>query len=92
MRMARLNVYVPDELASRVREAEINVSAVTSAALEEELGGRAIERLAGRAEEAPAPPGSVMIEVVAALDDARDEIGPSVTGRSSSMHRRGSIC
>jgi post-segregation antitoxin (ccd killing protein) len=35
--MARINVYLPDDLASRVRAAGVNVSAVTRAALEEEL-------------------------------------------------------
>lgn len=37
MRMARINVYLPDELAERVKSADINVSAVTQRALESEL-------------------------------------------------------
>lgn len=35
--MARLNVYVPDELADRAREAGLNVSALTQAAITAEL-------------------------------------------------------
>jgi post-segregation antitoxin (ccd killing protein) len=37
MRMARVNVYLPDELAERVKSADINVSAVAQRALESEL-------------------------------------------------------
>lgn len=37
MRMARINVYLPDELAERVKSADINVSAVAQRALESEL-------------------------------------------------------
>lgn len=72
--MARLNVYVPDDLASRVREAEINVSAVTRSALEEELARRTssawlLELRSSRSL------GVSHDQVVAALDDARDEMG-----------------
>jgi post-segregation antitoxin (ccd killing protein) len=37
MRMARLNVYVPDDLAARARKAGLNVSAITQAAIAAEL-------------------------------------------------------
>jgi len=37
MRMARVNVYLPDELAAQVREADVNVSALTQVALQTEL-------------------------------------------------------
>jgi post-segregation antitoxin (ccd killing protein) len=39
--MARLNVYVPDDLADRARSANVNVSAVVQAALADELDRRA---------------------------------------------------
>lgn len=35
--MARLNVYVPDELAERARRAGLNVSALAQAAIQAEL-------------------------------------------------------
>ncbi|MPZ67700.1 MAG: antitoxin [Pseudonocardiaceae bacterium] len=35
--MTRLNVYVPDDLASRARESGLNVSALTQAAIAAEL-------------------------------------------------------
>lgn len=73
--MARLNVYVPDELASRVREADLNVSAITRAALEDELGGRSTS--AWLEELKKLPPASVShTDVLAALDAARDEYDP----------------
>ncbi|MGH3097913.1 MAG: type II toxin-antitoxin system CcdA family antitoxin, partial [Streptosporangiales bacterium] len=41
--MARLNVWVPDELASEARSAGLNVSAVTQAALAAELSSHATD-------------------------------------------------
>ena len=53
MRMARINVYLPDELAESVKAAEINVSAVAQEALVAELGKRSLlmwlERIDGLA-------------------------------------------
>lgn len=42
MRMARVNVYLSDELAAAAREQGLNVSAVTRAALECELKSRSM--------------------------------------------------
>lgn len=71
--MARLNVYLPDELADRARAAGLNVSAVTRSALEAELAGKAasgwLERLAAL------PPTAVQHrDVIAAVAAARDEL------------------
>jgi len=41
MRMARVNITVPDELLDRAREAGLNVSRLAAAALAEELDRRA---------------------------------------------------
>lgn len=41
MRMARVNITVPDEVLERARAADLNVSALTTAALAEELDRRA---------------------------------------------------
>lgn len=35
--MARLNIYLPDELAERARAAKLNISALTQSAIEAEL-------------------------------------------------------
>jgi len=38
--MARVNVYLSDDLAAQVRDADVNVSAVTQEALRRELDAR----------------------------------------------------
>ena len=72
--MARLNVYLPDELAAKARSAGLNLSAVTRAAVESELAGTEmnawLERALGLA-----PTSVSHEEVMAALDAARDEFG-----------------
>ena len=76
MRMARINVYLPDELARRVKGAGINVSKVTQEALGHALGEREtnewLDRLAGL----PAT-GVEHGEALAALKEARSEFGAS---------------
>lgn len=74
MRMARVNVYLSDDLAEQVRDADLNVSAVTQDALRRELELRRtdawLDAVANLTQiELPQ-------EVVArALDAARDEFG-----------------
>lgn len=71
--MARLNVYVPDDLAEKARARGLNVSALTQAAITSELEARATaEWLA----ELPATSGPVPHDAaMAALVAARDEFG-----------------
>ncbi|MFD3702906.1 type II toxin-antitoxin system CcdA family antitoxin [Nocardia sp. NPDC058658] len=68
--MARLNVYVPDELAERARAAGVNVSALTQAAivaaLEENATSAWLADLVDR-------PEISHDQVLAAIDVARDE-------------------
>lgn len=71
--MARLNVWVPNDLAARARDLGLNVSALTQSALRAELERRATDHwldslptTAGRTDHASA---------LAALDGARDEFG-----------------
>jgi post-segregation antitoxin (ccd killing protein) len=71
--MARLNVYVPDDLAERARRAGLNVSALVQTAILAELDHRAttawldaLPRPARRASHDAA---------LAALDAARGEFG-----------------
>ena len=42
MRMARVNVYLPDELAERARAAGLNVSGLTREAVRRALDARAV--------------------------------------------------
>ena len=68
--MARLNVYVSDELAGRARSANVNVSAVVQAALADELDRRATN--AWLDELPPLRGGRSHETAIAALDEARD--------------------
>lgn len=74
MRMARVNVYLPDELAARARDAGLNVSGVTQEALEEALALKDTDRWLDRLEDLPRT--AIAHErVIEALDDARNELG-----------------
>lgn len=44
MRMARVNVYVPDDLADEARQADLNVSALTQDAIREALGAQRVDQ------------------------------------------------
>jgi post-segregation antitoxin (ccd killing protein) len=72
--MARVNVYLPDDLAEEARAAGVNVSNVTQAALRHELARRSTSdwlRQLGPTE----PRVATHEEVLAALDESRDELG-----------------
>lgn len=70
--MARLNVYVPDELAARAREAGLNVSSLTQQAISHEL---AKDRTSHWLASIPVGPGVAHDRVMEALDGAREEFG-----------------
>ena len=74
--MARLNVYVPDDLAARAREAGLNVSALTQRALTGALAGEQTDAWLSSLPKPGARPVAVD-HVLAAIDDARDELGAS---------------
>lgn len=70
--MARLNVYVPDELSERARAADLNISALTQAAIT-----AALDQAAVRDWLSDIPTGAQTVDHTAALqalDDARDEL------------------
>ena len=71
--MARLNVYVPDELADAARSAGLNISALTQRALTTALARAETESWLARFDERT--PRVRHDEVTAALDEARDELG-----------------
>ncbi|KGI82686.1 antitoxin [Actinopolyspora erythraea] len=70
--MTRMNVWVPDELAKRAREAHLNLSALTQAAIAAELARTDTDVWLATL---PAPRGITHEAVVTALDDAREEFG-----------------
>ena len=72
--MARVNVYLPDELAQRARVAGVNISGVTQDALRGILAAADTDRWLDHLEQLP--DSNVSHErVIAALDDARDDFG-----------------
>jgi post-segregation antitoxin (ccd killing protein) len=76
MRMARVNVYLPDELANEARDAGLNISGVAQDALRRALASRETESWLDRLDAGP----SVAIDhasVLRAIDEARDELGDS---------------
>lgn len=73
MRMARINVYLPDELAGEAKEAGINVSALTQDAVRTALGAARVDQWLDELE-ALRPTGVTHDDVVSAVDAARDEL------------------
>lgn len=72
--MARVNVYLPDELAAQARAAGVNISAVTQDALRNALAAADTDRWLDHLQQLPGT--DVPHErVIQALNDARDELG-----------------
>jgi len=71
--MARLNVYVPDDLARAAREAELNVSALTQSALVDALAPLATNKWLASLPITKS--GATHEQVMRALDAAREEFG-----------------
>ncbi|MEY8041677.1 antitoxin [Saccharopolyspora cebuensis] len=70
--MSRMNAWVPDELAERARDARLDISASTPAAIAAELARIAPDAWLATL---PEPDGLSREAAVAALDDARAEFG-----------------
>ncbi len=71
--MARLNVYVPDDLAERAKARGLNVSALTQAAIRAELDNSATDAwLDGLESRSTAARHDDVLE---AIDAVRDEFG-----------------
>jgi post-segregation antitoxin (ccd killing protein) len=77
MRMARVNVYLPDELARAARAAGLNISKVTQEALGSTLAHSETDRWVDRLERLPCASLS-HASVIDAIDEARMELGDSV--------------
>jgi post-segregation antitoxin (ccd killing protein) len=72
--MARINVYLPDDLARQARAAGMSVSNVTQVALRRELGARNTAEWLSRLGRLPA----VKVtheQVLSAIDAERDDFG-----------------
>lgn len=72
--MARVNIYLPDDLAKRARGAGLNVSALSQAAIEQALNSRALDEWFNELKALP----KVNItheQTLQALDESREEFG-----------------
>lgn len=76
MRIARVNVYLPDELAHQVKKAGINVSNVAQEALRLTLAERSVNDWLDGLARLP-PTGINHEDALAALREARREFGVS---------------
>ena len=74
MRMARVNVYLPDELADAARDADLNVSRLTQEAIAAELASRATDAWLDGLDRLPAT-GATHEQALDAVHEARDELG-----------------
>jgi hypothetical protein len=73
--MARVNIYLPDDLARRAREAGLNVSKVAPDAIDGQLRGMDLAQWLADVRDDP-PLKEVTHEgVIAAVDDVRAEVG-----------------
>jgi post-segregation antitoxin (ccd killing protein) len=74
MRMARVNVYIPDDLAEAARDAGLNVSRIAQDALRDALAAGSTDRWLASL---PREPTSAITheDVMDALNAARDEFG-----------------
>ena len=76
MRMARVNVYLPDDLAQQVKNAGINVSSVVQEALRLTLAETSVNEWLDGLARIP-PTGIDHDEALEALQEARLEFGTS---------------
>lgn len=79
MRMARVNVYLPDDLADAAREADLNVSGITQAALKAALAERDTNRWLDSVARLQ-PTRVTHAQALDAVHAARDEMGTPVDG------------
>lgn len=73
MRMSRVNVYLPDELASEARAAGLNVSALTQAAVRDALAARRTDAWLDSLVEVKGPRVDVAA-ILRSIREARDEL------------------
>jgi post-segregation antitoxin (ccd killing protein) len=79
MRMARVNVYLPDQLAGEARAAGVNISRVTQEALTSTLARNETDRWLDRLDSLPTS-AITHQRVIDAIDEARAELGQREPG------------
>lgn len=73
MHMARVNVYLPDELADQAKDAGLNVSSLTQEAVRSALSAKKTGEWLDEVS-ALSPTGVGHEDVLAALEEAKDEL------------------
>ena len=71
--VARLNVYLPDDLASAAKKAGLNLSALTQEAVRRKLDSASTDVWLNELATRPAAAGVPHDRVIEAIDAARDE-------------------
>ena len=79
MRMARVNVYLPDDLAQRARAAGLNISGLAQEALRGALMSSETDSWLDRLETLPRAD-IAHGRVIDAVDAAREELGAGASG------------
>jgi post-segregation antitoxin (ccd killing protein) len=72
MRMSRVNVYLPDDLADKAKRAGLNISSLTQDAIRSSLAMQNLTRWQQRVAELDSP-GISHIQVIDAVKSAKDE-------------------
>ncbi len=77
MRMARVNVYLPDDLAAAAKAADLNVSSLTQAALRRALAASDLDRWLADLDTVDAVDvdGATIADAVAAAKDEVEGLG-----------------
>lgn len=73
MRMSRVNVYLPDDLAEEAKKAGLNISSLTQAAIRSSLAARTLQRWQRQVSELPST-GVSHAKAIDAVRSAKDEL------------------
>jgi post-segregation antitoxin (ccd killing protein) len=79
--MARVNIYLPDDLAKRAREAGLNVSGIAQESLERKLRILATDQWLDGLRDRPRGPDIPRKELEQLMDEVREE-----SGRAADKH------
>lgn len=73
MRMSRVNIYLPDDLAGEAKNAGLNISGLTQEAIRSALAARTLGRWQQQVSELPSP-GVSHATVLEAVKSAKDDL------------------
>lgn len=73
MRMSRVNVYLPDDLAAEAKRAGLNISSLTQEAIRSALAARSLSKWQERVADLKSP-GISHAKVIEAVNAAKDDL------------------